>query len=99
MSSRQDRQLRASEVRLAAETRALAAATRRKRRRLLYGMFAAAAVVVLLSIANLSGGSATASAAGGGKLIGVSFASRLVAGLPQHGIDAVRKSAPSVLTR
>jgi hypothetical protein len=85
MSSSRDRKLRASEMRLTAEMRALAAATRRKRRILLYGMFATAAVVVALSMATLSGGTTTASATGGGKLIGASFSSRLVAGLPQHG--------------
>jgi hypothetical protein len=82
MSSRPDRELRASDVRLAAERRTLAAATRRKRRRLLYGMFATAAVVVALSIAVFSGVGATASAAGGGKLVGASFSSRSFDGLP-----------------
>jgi hypothetical protein len=54
--SRQDRKLRASEVRLAAEMRALAATTRRKRRHLLYGMFGTVAVVVVLSMAIFTGG-------------------------------------------
>ena len=84
MNSRSDRELRASDVRLVAERRTLAAATRRKRRRLLYGMFATAAVVVALSIAVFSGVGAIASAAGGGKLVGASFSSRSFDGLPEH---------------
>jgi hypothetical protein len=91
--SRQDRELRASEVRLAAEMRALVAATRRKRRHLLYGMVGTAAVIVALSIAIFSGGSTIASA-GGGKHIGASFSSRLVASLPQRGTLLGRTGVP-----
>jgi hypothetical protein len=65
MNSRPDRELRASDVRLAAERRTLAAATRRKRRRLLYGMFATAAVIVALSIAVFSGVGAAGSGLAG----------------------------------
>src|SRR6202012_3639223 len=85
ISSRQHRKLRASEVRLAAEMRALAAATRRRRRRLLYGMFATAAVVVALSMAIFSGGSTTAGA-GGGKLIAASASSRSLTGATGSGL-------------
>jgi len=92
MSSRQGRKAAARQVRLAQEAQARAATARRRRFRALAGAVLAAVAVAAPVIAVSGGGSTYA--VSGTKLSGVSFSSRLFAGIPQHGTVLGRPDAP-----
>ena len=91
-AQRRDRADEARHARLAIEVAARRAAAWRRRRNGVLAAVGAVAVVLAVAIATSGGGSTTA--ATGSRVVGAAFSSRLLAGIPQHGLELGNPSAP-----
>src|ERR1700681_2035039 len=91
-AQRRDRADEARHARLAIEVAARRAAAWRRRRNGVLAAVGAVALVLAVAIAT-SGGRAT-TAATGARVVDAAFTSRLLAGIPQHGLELGSPAAP-----
>jgi protein-disulfide isomerase len=98
MSSRQEQKSKARAEREARERRQAVAEQRRRKLTQLGAVMAVAAIAIVVLVIVSQGSKETPNASGGAAVVGVSDASAMLKGIPQHETTLGRPNAPLVLT-